>query len=38
MLAFVGWVTVDAGITFPGAQYEGVTSLAAHDAMVKSGA
>jgi len=37
MLAFVGWVAVDAGFTLPGPQYEGVTSLAAHDMAVKTG-
>ena len=37
MLAIVGFVTVDAGWHFPGAQYEGSTSVTAHDAMVTQG-
>ena len=37
MLAVVGWLAVDAGIKFPGAAFEGVNALEAHDAMVKSG-
>lgn len=37
MLAIVGFVTVDAGWHFPGAQYEGLTSVTAHDAMVAQG-
>ena len=37
MLAIVGYLTVDAGIHFPGARYEGLSSLQAHDAMVASG-
>jgi len=37
MLAFSGWITVDAGIKFPGAAFEGLSALEAHDAMVKSG-
>jgi hypothetical protein len=37
MLAVVGWLTVDAGITFPGPAFEGIKSIAAHDAAVKSG-
>ena len=38
MMAFAGWVTVDAGITFPGEQYEGIKSLEAHDIAVSNGA
>ena len=34
MLAIVGCITVDSGIHFPGAKYEGLSSIAAHDAMV----
>ena len=30
-------LTVDSGIHFPGARYEGLTSVTAHDAMVASG-
>lgn len=37
MLAVVGWLTVDAGIKFPGSAFEGVSALQAHDEMVKSG-
>eukprot|EP00621_Florenciella_sp_RCC1693_P001150 CAMPEP_0182522372 /NCGR_PEP_ID=MMETSP1323-20130603/238_1 /TAXON_ID=236787 /ORGANISM="Florenciella parvula, Strain RCC1693" /LENGTH=225 /DNA_ID=CAMNT_0024730479 /DNA_START=68 /DNA_END=745 /DNA_ORIENTATION=- len=37
MLAIVGCITVDSGIHFPGAKYEGLSSIAAHDAMVDSG-
>mmetsp|Transcript_40577 Transcript_40577/g.107175 ORF Transcript_40577/g.107175 Transcript_40577/m.107175 type:complete len:168 (+) Transcript_40577:201-704(+) len=37
MLAFLGWITVDAGITFPGDKFEGVKSLAAHDISVANG-
>jgi hypothetical protein len=37
MLAIVGFVTVDSGLHFPGAQYEGLTSVSAHDAMVAQG-
>jgi len=37
MMAIVGWLTVDAGIHFPGAKYAGLTALSAHDAMVASG-
>merc|ERR1719183_2421492 len=37
MLAIVGFITVDSGLHFPGAQYEGLTSVAAHDAMVTQG-
>jgi len=37
MLAFAGWITVDAGITFPGPAFEGIKALEAHDAMVENG-
>merc|ERR1712070_122273 len=37
MLAFAGYVANDAGIKFPGKAFEGLSSLDAHDAMVKSG-
>merc|ERR1719231_1888485 len=37
MLAFVGYVTVDAGIHFPGAKYQGIDALHAHNAMVDAG-
>jgi len=37
MLAVLGWVAVDLGLHFPLAQFEGLTSLTAHDATVKSG-
>ena len=37
MLAFAGYVTNDAGIKFPGKAFEGLSSIEAHDAMVKSG-
>mmetsp|Transcript_18540 Transcript_18540/g.57941 ORF Transcript_18540/g.57941 Transcript_18540/m.57941 type:complete len:224 (-) Transcript_18540:83-754(-) len=37
MLATVGYLTVDAGIHFPGARYEGVDALHAHDAMLTTG-
>ena len=37
MLAVVGWLANDAGLKFPGAAFEGISSLEAHDAMVKSG-
>ena len=37
MLAIVGWVAVDLGLRFPGAAFEGISALEAHDAMVKSG-
>jgi len=35
MLAVVGYIANDLGIHFPGPQYAGVSSLAAHDVMVK---
>lgn len=35
MLAVLGWVAVDLGLHFP--QFEGLSSLAAHDATVKTG-
>lgn len=37
MLAFVGWLTVDAGILFPGEAFKGLNALQAHDAMCQSG-
>jgi len=37
MLAFMGFIANDAGIKFPGEVFEGVSSIEAHDAMVKSG-
>ena len=37
MLAVVGWLANDAGLKFPGEVFQGVSSLEAHDAMVKSG-
>jgi len=37
MLAFAGWITVDAGITFPGPKFEGIKSLEAHDIAVANG-
>merc|ERR1712060_51860 len=33
----VGWLTVDAGIHFPGEKYAGIDALHAHDAMFASG-
>jgi len=37
MLATVGYLTVDAGIHFPGARYAGIDALHAHDAMLATG-
>jgi len=37
MLALVGFSTVDMGFTFPGAEYQGLTSVAAHDVNVANG-
>lgn len=37
MLAVLGWVAVDLGFHFPLAQFQGLTSLTAHDATVASG-
>ncbi|KAJ1634491.1 chloroplast light harvesting protein [Pavlovales sp. CCMP2436] len=37
MLATAGWIAVDQGVHFPGAAYEGLKSLTAHNAMVDSG-
>ena len=37
MLAVSGWLAVDAGIKFPGAAFEGISALDAHDKMVTSG-
>merc|ERR1719198_2843857 len=37
MLAVSGWLANDAGIKFPGEAFKGISSLEAHDAMVKSG-
>jgi len=37
MLAVVGWLTVDSGLTFPGAAFEGIKSIDAHDKAVESG-
>ena len=38
MLAVTGYGAVDCGLTFPGAKYQGLTSLTAHNAGVESGA
>lgn len=35
MLAVVGYIAVDMGIHFPASQFEGLSSLTAHDAAVK---
>ena len=37
-MAFAGWVAVDAGLTFPGEQFQGIKSLEAHDIAVANGA
>mmetsp|Transcript_6877 Transcript_6877/g.20338 ORF Transcript_6877/g.20338 Transcript_6877/m.20338 type:complete len:132 (-) Transcript_6877:283-678(-) len=37
MLATLGWVAVDLGVRLPNAEMAGLSSLQAHDAMVKSG-
>mmetsp|Transcript_156994 Transcript_156994/g.278542 ORF Transcript_156994/g.278542 Transcript_156994/m.278542 type:complete len:239 (+) Transcript_156994:99-815(+) len=38
MLAYLGWISVDAGLRFPGAPFAEVkTSLEAHDKMVEAG-
>jgi len=37
MLAIVGFLSVDAGLKFPGKAFEGIAAIDAHDAMVKSG-
>lgn len=37
MLAVVGFIVNDLGFHFPGAQFQGVSSLAAHDVMLKVG-
>jgi len=37
MLAVSGWLTVEAGITFPGAAFEGIKPLEAHDKMCENG-
>jgi len=37
MLGFLGFIVNDAGIHFPGAAFEGISSIEAHDAMCKSG-
>jgi hypothetical protein len=37
MLAFAGFIANDAGLKFPGAAFEGVSSIDAHDKMVESG-
>jgi len=37
MLATAGWVATDIGVRFPGDAYQGISSLAAHDAMVTKG-
>ncbi|KAG8463259.1 hypothetical protein KFE25_011256 [Diacronema lutheri] len=37
MLAVLGWVAVDLGFHFPVDHFQGLTSLTAHDATVKSG-
>lgn len=38
MLASLGFVATDLGFRLPGEQFAGLTSVQAHDAMVKSGA
>jgi len=37
MMAFAGFIANDAGIKFPGAAFEGISSIDAHDKMVESG-
>jgi len=37
MLAFLGFITNDAGIKLPGEVFQGVSSIAAHDKMVETG-
>uniref|UniRef100_A0A7S0LQW3 Uncharacterized protein n=1 Tax=Coccolithus braarudii TaxID=221442 RepID=A0A7S0LQW3_9EUKA len=37
MLAFAGFIANDAGLKFPGEAFQGISSIEAHDAMVKSG-
>ena len=37
MLAVSGWLAVEAGITFPGDAFQGISPLEAHDKMTESG-
>lgn len=37
MLAYLGWLANDAGLKFPGEAFQGISSLQAHDAMIKAG-
>mmetsp|Transcript_46245 Transcript_46245/g.100532 ORF Transcript_46245/g.100532 Transcript_46245/m.100532 type:complete len:465 (+) Transcript_46245:67-1461(+) len=37
MLATVGWIATDLGVRFPGEVFQNVSTLQAHDAMVKAG-
>merc|ERR1712039_142229 len=37
MLATVGWIATDLGVRFPGAQFQNVSTIQAHDKMVEAG-
>mmetsp|Transcript_49507 Transcript_49507/g.107798 ORF Transcript_49507/g.107798 Transcript_49507/m.107798 type:complete len:271 (-) Transcript_49507:180-992(-) len=37
MLATVGWIATDLGVRFPGEMFQNVSTVGAHDAMVKAG-